>query len=84
MTGKNNLEARRAKLSQKVEKFGIRRFKVGTASVLIGAGLFFNANFVSAQTVTDSTLSDSADSALVANANEIGRASCRERVLILV
>ena len=69
MTGKNNLEVRRAKLSQKVEKFGIRRFKVGTASVLIGAGLFFNANFVSAQTVTDGTLSDSADSALVADAN---------------
>ena len=43
MVGKNNLKKRLEQKAEKIETYSIKKFKVGTASVLIGVGLFFGA-----------------------------------------
>ena len=48
MVGKNNLKKRLEQKAEKVETYSIKKFKVGTASVLIGVGLFFGAGVVEA------------------------------------
>lgn len=41
MIGKNNKLLKQQKEGRKVESFSIKKFKVGTASVLVGASVFF-------------------------------------------
>lgn len=41
MIGKNNKLLKQQKEGRKVESFSIKKFKVGTASVLVGASIFF-------------------------------------------
>ena len=48
MVGKNNLKKRLEQKAEKIETYSIKKFKVGTASVLIGVGLFFGAGVVEA------------------------------------
>ena len=43
MIGKNNLKKQLERRAEKVETYSIKKFKAGTASVLIGVGLFFGA-----------------------------------------
>ena len=46
MIGKNNQYLKRTKEGTKVETYAIKKFKVGTASVVIGASIFFGAGAV--------------------------------------
>ena len=48
MIGKNNKKKFHELSGEKVETYSIKKFKVGTASVLIGVGLFFGAGVVEA------------------------------------
>ena len=48
MIGKNNLIKRYERQAEKVERYSIKKFKAGAASVLIGVGLFFGAGVVEA------------------------------------
>jgi len=43
MVGKNNQYLKKTKEGTKVETYSIKKFKVGTASVVIGASIFFGA-----------------------------------------
>ena len=43
MIGKNNKNLRNQKDGVKVESYSIKKFKVGAASVVIGASIFFGA-----------------------------------------
>ena len=65
MVGKNNHYLKDTKQGTKVESYSIKKFKVGAASVVIGASIFFGAGAVaqaneevSSNTTTDKTLSD--------------------------
>ena len=46
MIGKNNQYLKKTKEGTKVETYSIKKFKVGTASVVIGASIFFGAGAV--------------------------------------
>ena len=46
MIGKNNEYLKKTKEGTKVESYSIKKFKVGTASVVIGASIFFGAGAV--------------------------------------
>ena len=64
MVGKNNLKKRLEQKAEKVETYSIKKFKVGTASVLIGVGLLFGAGVAEAsdsiaQQSNDQSLSES-------------------------
>ena len=48
MVGKNNQYLKDTKQGTKVESYSIKKFKVGTASVVIGASIFFGAGAVQA------------------------------------
>ena len=48
MVGKNNQHLKDTKQGTKVESYSIKKFKVGTASVVIGASIFFGAGAVQA------------------------------------
>ena len=48
MVGKNNLKKRLEQKAEKVETYSIKKFKVGTASVLVGVGLLFGAGVAEA------------------------------------
>ena len=43
MIGKNNQYLKKTKEGTKIETYSIKKFKVGTASVVIGASIFFGA-----------------------------------------
>ena len=43
MIGKNNQHLKNQKQGVKVETYSIKKFKVGAASVVIGASIFFGA-----------------------------------------
>ncbi|WP_314991373.1 YSIRK-type signal peptide-containing protein, partial [uncultured Gemella sp.] len=65
MVGKNNHYLKDTKQGTKVESYSIKKFKVGAASVVVGASIFFGAGAVaqaaeevSSNTTTDKTLSD--------------------------
>ena len=48
MLGKNNLKKRLEQKAEKIETYSIKKFKVGTASVLVGVGLLFGAGVAEA------------------------------------
>lgn len=43
MIGKNNQKLKNKKEGVKIESYSIKKFKVGAASVVIGASIFFGA-----------------------------------------
>ena len=60
MVGKNNQYLKNKKEGTKVESYSIKKFKVGTASVVIGASIFFGAGAVAqaSEEVSNNTTSD--------------------------
>ena len=58
--GKNNQYLKRTKEGTKVETYAIKKFKVGTASVVIGASIFFGAGAVAqaSEDVSKNTIID--------------------------
>lgn len=60
MIGKNNQYLKNKKEGTKVETYSIKKFKVGTASVVIGASIFFGAGAVAqaSEEVSNNTTSD--------------------------
>ena len=77
MIGKNNKHLKTTKEGTKVESYSIKKFKVGAASVVIGASIFLGAGAVaqaseevSNDTTTDNTTNagDKAEGALKAEA----------------
>ena len=60
MIGKNNQYLKRTKEGTKVETYAIKKFKVGTASVVIGASIFFGAGAVAqaSEDVSKNTIID--------------------------
>ena len=60
MIGKNNHYLKNTKEGTKVESYSIKKFKVGTASVVIGASIFFGAGAVAqaSEEVSNNTISD--------------------------
>ena len=48
MVGKNNLKKRLERKAEKIETYSIKKFKVGTSSVLVGVGLLFGAGVAEA------------------------------------
>ena len=53
MIGKNNKYLRSTKEGVKVESYSIKKFKVGAASVVIGASIFFGAGIANAGEVSE-------------------------------
>ena len=59
MVGKNNQYLKDTKQGTKVESYSIKKFKVGTASVVVGASIFFGAGAVqAAEEVSNNTTVD--------------------------
>ena len=60
MIGKNNRYLKKTKEGTKVETYSIKKFKVGTASVVIGASIFFGAGAVAqaSEDVSKNTTTD--------------------------
>ena len=67
MVGKNNQYLKNTKEGTKVETYSIKKFKVGTASVVIGASIFLGAGAVAqaAEEVSNNTTADNTTSAAV-------------------
>ena len=65
MVSKNNQYLKDTKQGTKVESYSIKKFKVGTASVVIGASIFFGAGAVSqaAEEVSNNTTADNTTNA---------------------
>ena len=64
MVGKNNQYLKDTKQGTKVESYSIKKFKVGTASVVIGASIFFGAGAVqAAEEVSNNTIVDNTTNA---------------------
>ena len=64
MVGKNNRYLKDTKQGTKVESYSIKKFKVGTASVVIGASIFFGAGAVqAAEEVSNNTTVDNTTNA---------------------
>ena len=65
MVGKNNKYLKTTKEGTKVESYSIKKFKVGTASVVIGASVFLGAGAVAqaSEEVTNNTTTDNATNA---------------------
>ena len=64
MVGKNNQYLKNTKEGTKVESYSIKKFKVGTASVVIGASIFFGAGAVAqaAEEVSNNTTAENTTS----------------------
>ena len=60
MIGKNNQYLKNTKEGTKVETYSIKKFKVGAASVVIGASIFFGAGAVAqaSEEVSNNTTED--------------------------
>ena len=60
MIGKNNRYLKKTKEGTKVETYSIKKFKVGAASVVIGASIFFGAGAVAqaSEDVSKNTTTD--------------------------
>ena len=69
MVGKNNKYLKTTKEGTKVESYSIKKFKVGTASVVIGASIFLGAGAVS-QATEEVSNNTTADNTTNAGANE--------------
>ena len=67
MVSKNNQYLKDTKQGTKVESYSIKKFKVGTASVVIGASIFFGAGAVTqaAEEVSNNTTADNTTKASV-------------------
>ncbi len=65
MVGKNNQYLKSTKEGTKVESYSIKKFKVGTASVVIGASIFFGAGAVAqaSEEVSNNTTADNTTNA---------------------
>ena len=65
MVGKNNKYLKTTKEGTKVESYSTKKFKVGTASVVIGASIFLGAGAVSqaAEEVSNNTTADNTTNA---------------------
>ena len=64
MVGKNNQYLKDTKQGTKVESYSIKKFKVGTASVVVGASIFFGAGAVqAAEEVSNNTTVDNTTNA---------------------
>lgn len=65
MVGKNNQYLKTTKQGTKVESYSIKKFKVGTASVVIGASIFLGAGAVAqaAEEVSNNTTVDNTTNA---------------------
>ena len=65
MVGKNNQYLKTTKEGTRVESYSIKKFKVGTASVVIGASIFLGAGAVAqaSEEVSNSTTNDNATNA---------------------
>ena len=65
MVSKNNQYLKDTKQGTKVESYSIKKFKVGTASVVIGASIFFGAGAVTqaAEEVSNNTTADNTTNA---------------------
>ena len=66
MVGKNNQYLKNTKEGTKVETYSIKKFKVGTASVVIGASIFLGAGAVAqaAEEVSNNTTAENSTSAV--------------------
>ena len=91
MIGKNNHYLRNTKDGTKVESYSIKKFKVGTASVVIGASIFFGAGAVAqaSEEVSNNTTADNTTNAgakenvpttLVATAQPVAKETTKEDV----
>ena len=60
MIGKNNYYLKNTKEGTKVESYSIKKFKVGAASVVIGASIFFGSGAVAqaSESVSNNTITD--------------------------
>ena len=67
MMGKNNHYLRDTKDGTKVESYSIKKFKVGTASVVIRATIFFGAGAVAqaSEEVSNNTTADNTTNAAI-------------------
>jgi len=65
MVGKNNQYLKNTKEGTKVETYSIKKFKVGTASVVIGASIFLGAGAVAqaSEEVSNNTTADNTTNA---------------------
>ena len=81
MVSKNNQYLKDTKQGTKVESYSIKKFKVGTASVVIGASIFFGAGAVSqaAEEVSNNTTADNTTNAGV-KAQEAPKAEAKPLV----
>ena len=67
MVGKNNQYLKTTKQGTKVESYSIKKFKVGAASVVIGASIFLGAGAVAqaSEEISNNTTVDSTTNAAV-------------------
>lgn len=65
MVGKNNQYLKTTKEGTRVESYSIKKFKVGTASVVIGASIFLGTGAVAqaSEEVSNNTTNDNATNA---------------------
>ena len=79
MIGKNNEYLKNTKEGTKVETYSIKKFKVGAASVVIGASIFFGAGAVAqaSEEVSDNTTSDNTTNAGNKKAQEVPAATAK-------
>ena len=95
MIGKNNQYLKNKKEGTKVETYSIKKFKVGTASVVIGASIFFGAgavaqaseevsNNTTSDNTTNSNASEGVAAAPVATAQPVAKETTKEDVAAAV
>ena len=95
MIGKNNHYLRETKDGTKVESYSIKKFKVGTASVVIGASIFLGAgavaqaseevsNNTTADNTTNAGAKENVPTAPVATAQPVAKETTREDVAAAV
>ena len=95
MVGKNNQYLKSTKEGTRVESYSIKKFKVGTASVVIGASIFFGAGAVvqASEEVSNNTIADNTtnagtkadvSTALVTTAQPVAKETTKEDVATAV
>ena len=95
MVGKNNQYLKTTKQGTKVESYSIKKFKVGAASVVIGASIFFGAgavaqaseevsNNTTADNATNAGAKETAQEAPVATAQPVAKETTKEEVAKVV
>ncbi|MGP1513956.1 MAG: DUF1542 domain-containing protein, partial [Gemella haemolysans] len=85
MIGKNNQYLKKTKEGTKVETYSIKKFKIGTASVVIGASIFFGAGAVaqaseevSKNTTTDNSKNEGATLGVSISEKVVGNSVAKE------